>query len=229
MKLILSILMLITFNIFSQQNYLDSLNIDTTKIEMKIQDTIINDSNIIYQIETNSIIILENNNSIGDIIYDRYDTLYVGEEKLVKISISKDISIDSVIDKMKFKKCNTEQIRIDRLMQVEILNLDPEKLIIEPTPKPITQPMEDGTYTHWEWIIKSTKPGKICFLIKVRVIIDKHPKNLSLYKYNVISISNDTYFEIILNFLLTYWQWLIGTLVLPFSVFVYKYHTNKKK
>jgi len=229
MKLLI-LFLFISFNLYSQNNIIDSLNIDTTQLELTIQDTIqLNDTNIIIHLETDNVLLTDTNIlNTGNIIYDLYDTLYVDEEKIVKIAITKDISIDSVISKMKFENCITEKIRIERFMQIEILNLNTEKLTILPIPQPVTQTLEDGTFTHWEWILKSTKPGKVCFIIKVRAIVNDLPKNLLLYKYNVISISKKTITQHILGFFLIYWQWLIATLILPVTFFIWKLKTTKK-
>ena len=165
---------------------------------------------------------------IGDIIRNVYDTLYVDEPKIIRLSISKNINLDRIIKKMDFKNYEIEKLRIDRLMEVEIINLSTDILEIAPHPLISEQPMEDGTHTHWEWFIKSLKPGKICFYIKINVIINNKPKNEKVFKYNIISISNDTKIDMFKKFILIYWQWLIGTLFLPIILIIVKNKTNKK-
>ena len=224
---LLILFMLISFNIFAQ---IDTTAIDTLQtinINFNI-DTLITDT---MKIDT----LIPNNKPIkrdvsqGIFVYETIDTIYVGEPIVLDFSLSKDIPIEKVVNAMKIKKYKSDTLKIDRIMQITIFNMDEENLVILPTPKPIEHTMADGRHTPWFWTLKTKKSGTVCFTVDVSYILNGKPQNITYIEYKIHSISKATFLEKIQIFFIEYWQWIFGTfassILLPITFFVY----NKKK
>ena len=247
MKLLI-FFMLISINIFSQNNdiiintIIDTTNnitinttFDTTRqiintTENFYIDTLINDTSRIDTILPMSDTITSYRNAAdGIFIFETLDTIYVGEPIVVSFSISKDIPIKKVVDALKIKKYKYKKIRIDRKMQITIYNMNPDNLIILPTPKPIEQTMADGRHSPWFWTLKTKSPGKVCFTVEICYMLNKEPQHITYEQYSLISISKATIFENILSFIKEYWQWFFGTFISSIALPIFLVYQNKKK
>jgi len=232
---ILYLLMLISFNIFSQ---IDTTLVDTiqlSEINFNI-DTLITDTlpiDTIIPIDTNN---TKRNASNGFFIYEVIDTMYVNEPKVINFSLAKDLIIENVVRDLGITNYDLKYLRIDRKMQITIENMDNPILMIKPNPPIKKQTMSDGRQTPWFWTLKTLKTGTVCFTVNISYILrdkitnEETPQNITHVEYKIVSISNATLLEKLEIFFNKYWQWIFGTfvssIVLPLSFFIYN---NKKK
>lgn len=82
----------------------------------------------------------------------------------------------------------------------------------------------NGSYTQWSWNVTPLKSGKTNLKIVISVIKDNGNKKEIVYQDD-IKVEIDI-IEQIKFWFNKYWQWLFGTILIPFGVWFY---TNKKK
>jgi len=169
--------------------------------------------------------------NIGDITYNIDDTMYVNETSTIYLTITKNINIDKIIDKIPSFNTNntkTEKIRIHKIMKVTLI--DPLKnifIIVPITNK--TQIIENKEITFWEWDVTPMTKGNYKLKLTVAIITNETGeigKTIEVYNGFIKVYSHQSLFNKISNFLKIYWTWIISSILLPFVFFLYK---NKKK
>lgn len=195
--------------------------IDTNTIDTNIIDTIRT-----YQLEIP--VIEDTSTTYGNMIREiRDDTMILGKTLTIRLSILKDISPEYIIKLKGFKdETQPEKIQIDRKMTTILLFN--EKDVIVNQICDITQPIEDRKSTDWKWIIKPKNPGNIKVYLYVSVINSENINKTIIDKtYSIFVIDNKTTLDKIFIFLSEYWQFLIGTILIPILFFIWKLKTTK--
>jgi len=187
--------------------------------------TITIDSNIIKSITDTDTIIKTKHNSSGIMYHIKYDTMFVGIPKRIKFVISKKI-LNNIHIKEIFNTITTKitKIKITNNIRVELIDPLETNFKIIYIGKDTKQHL-DSLLTIWEWSVTPLTEGHNHLILCVDVFIDG-TNQTTRYEDSIIVISNDTIFNKIIRFLETYWQWLIGTFILPFTIFIWK---KKKK
>ena len=235
-----------------ENNFDDSIEIDTNKYNEKNIDrigdlddndieypksagnkqkhnnetiTITIDSNIIKSI-TDTIIKTKHNSS-GIMYHIKYDTMFVGIPKRIKFVISKkilnNIHIKEIFNTTTIK---TTKIKITNNIRVELIDPTGNDFFIKYIGTDTKQHL-DSLLTIWEWNVIPLTEGTNHLILCVDVFIDG-TNQTTRYDDSIIVISNDTIFNKIIRFLETYWQWLIGTFILPFTIFIWKKKKKRK-
>jgi len=196
-------------------------NIKNTKNTITIIiDSITIDTNLI-QIDTNKL-----KNNIGIMYHIKYDTMFVGIPKRIKFVISKKILNDIHMKKIfNTTKTKSTKIKITNNIRVELIDPLETNFKINYIGKDTKQHL-DSLLTIWEWSVTPLTEGNNHLILCVDVFIDGTTQTRR-YEDSIIVISNDTIINKISRFINTYWQWLIGTFILPFTVFIWK--KRKKK
>lgn len=89
------------------------------------------------------------------------------------------------------------------------------------------QIIESGdTYTEWSWNVTPVHVGQTKLKIIVSIIKNDNKKDI-VYE-DTVEIERDVKEQIVF-FLEKYWQWFIGTLILPFIIWFWKNKKEKNK
>lgn len=179
--------------------------------------------NLTLKPQTNSgVAVSEENQSInfGYITYYIPDTMKVGTKYVIELRITKynTIEFTAKIDTNRVEK----EIRIAHKMEAKLIDIDKAfEIVIGNT---ADQSIEmNKSFTRWLWYVTPKKIGqhelRLIVVIKEKELI----KDIPIYEDKVyvktsIGYQTESFFE-------AYWQWLIGTFILPFLVWLY----NKKR
>jgi hypothetical protein len=171
----------------------------------------------------------------GIIAYSVPNEMIVGKYYSVKLRISKDSNKIKLIlgdreipinDVSVSSKITIESIRVESVMSAQLIS---EEVSFKIEPKSTEfQNIEDNGYTEWQWRITPLKGGSnfLKLLVKVRVKNENEEfyKDIIVFDKNVNVKSNALFsFK---NWINTYWQWLLSTIIIPLIIWIYK---NKKR
>ena len=167
----------------------------------------------------------------GQISYNKKDTMTTNEQSEIVLTISNELTFNEIIDTVESfnNSTHSETIRVSKKMTVTLI--DPSGgvnfLIVS---KNNTQYIEDGrNFSKWSWYVTPLKTGSNKLILSVDIHIDDTNKNIKTYDDDIVVVSNDSIIDVLINFYLTYWQWIIGTIILPFIIFIWKKRGKKKK
>ena len=171
----------------------------------------------------------------GIIAYSVPNEMIVGKYYSVKLRISKDSNKIKLIlgdreipinDVSVSSKITIESIRVESVMSAQLIS---EEVSFKIEPKSTEfQNIEDNGYTEWQWRITPLKGGSnfLKLLVKVRVKNENEEfyKDIIVFDKNVNVKSNALFsFK---NWINTYWQWLLSTIIIPLIIWIY---INKKR
>jgi hypothetical protein len=167
----------------------------------------------------------------GIIAYSVPNEMIVGKYYSVKLRISKDSNKIKLIlgdreipinDVSVSSKITIESIRVESVMSAQLIS---EEVSFKIEPKSTEfQNIEDNGYTEWQWRITPLKGGSnfLKLLVKVRVKNENEEfyKDIIVFDKNVNVKSNALFsFK---NWINTYWQWLLSTIIIPLIIWIYK-------
>lgn len=167
---------------------------------------------------------------VGDINYVVDDTMLIGITTEVNMTISHFVDIETIIEEIETfteENIHSEQIRIAPVMRAKLI--DPTGInfrIISTTND--EQFLEDGDFTLWTWNVTPLLKGENELELVVDIIIDDKSKSIQVFDGVIHVYSDDSFFEIIFNFISKNWMFLLSSLIIPFFVFLYKMKYGKK-
>lgn len=163
-------------------------------------------------------------NIIGKINYVIQDTMIVGITNKVNMTISnKNISQQSIINGVPtFNNNNlyTSDIRTTPIMKARLI--DPKDINFKIVPlSEEEQFIENNDYTVWTWNVTPLTKGNDQLSLIVDIVIDDKSKNIKVYDGVIYVYSNETVIDKITEFLLTNWEFIVGTILIPLIVYLY--------
>jgi hypothetical protein len=167
----------------------------------------------------------------GDINYVIQDTMIVGVINEVNVTISKGVDIKTIIADVKtFTENNlhTDTIRIAPVMRARIVDPSNGINFIIASKTNAEQFLEIGDYTRWTWDVTPLNKGKNKLSLIVDVMYGTNSKSYQVYDGFIYVYSNETFFQKITKFLSKNWQFILSSLLIPFSVFLYNRYKKKK-
>jgi len=166
----------------------------------------------------------------GDINYVMEDTMIVNHSTLVNVTISENVSRDTIIKKVEsFTEENTmvHIIRISPIMRAKLI--DPSGgenfTIVSITPE--EQIVENDQITKWEWDVTALKVGDNKLKLTVDIVVNNRTKNVEVYEDFIYVYSDKTWWNNFIDFMGENWKWLLSTLIIPLLIWLYK--TRKEK
>ena len=170
-------------------------------------------------------------NKYGIVLYEIPDTMKVGNSYVAKLRISNgggDIILEGIDIENNNKKIKVIKSRIGRIMGVKLSNIGDEKDFDIRLLNSEVQVIEEGrSYTSWEWVITPLIHGKK--ILKMVIIIKEGDfvKDVPVYEdYIYIRSSPGFYLR---GFIEKYWQWLLGTIIIPLFLFIWNKRKKKDK
>jgi hypothetical protein len=164
--------------------------------------------------------------------------MQVGKSYQVKLRISRDgnkvqlVNGDrniTIYDKTVKSKVVIESIRVESIMSAQLLS-DSDKFQITPLSTEL-QNIEEKGYTEWDWSIKPLKGGQnfLKLVVKVRIKEDGQEfyKDITVFDKNIDVKSNPGF--TISQFIQSYWQWIMTTIIIPLVIWWWKNRKEKKK
>lgn len=175
----------------------------------------------------NGKIITKNGNVInGRVIYSIPQIMKVRSTYQVLLRIAKSKATLSIYNNLT-GDVTTSEIPVTSKMNVALIDPSPkdDKVFDIIPDNNAEQIIEEGeTYTEWTWNVTPLKAG-ISKLKIVISIIRADGKKEDVY-VGTVEVERDGKAQAI-YFIRTYWQWLIGTLILPFGIWLYKRREEK--
>ena len=169
-------------------------------------------------------------NITGQIIYAINDTMLVGRTDKVNMAISSEIDRKKIISEVKtFNEQNTiiENIRISPIMRAKLI--DPTGINFKIVPiSEEEQFLEDSDYTLWTWNVTPITKGNNKLLLSIDIIVKDKSKSIKVYDGTIYVYSDDTIFDKIIDFISNYWEFIVGTILIPLIIFLYDRFKNKK-
>jgi translation elongation factor P/translation initiation factor 5A len=166
--------------------------------------------------------------SDGRVVYKIPERMKIRETSKVLLRIAKSKATVSVYDNLD-GTVRTSEIPVTQTMEVALIDPSPadnKSFEIVPDNNAV-QIVDDGeTYTEWTWNVTPVRAGSSSLKIVVSVIRDGNKKDV-VYEDSVV-IERDLQNQISF-FWSKYWQWLIGTFLLPFFLWLYKRKKDKKE
>ena len=162
----------------------------------------------------------------GNMYFINFDTMYVNTPKKIKFIISKKRLKSNKINNI-FHTTNitTSKIRITNNIRVDLIDPMGTNFKINYIGSDTKQYI-DSTITTWVWWVIPLTEGNNYLILCIDVFIDGsiHTERTN----NIITvISNETIINKIQFFFMKYWQWFITTILIPFSIFIWKKKRKK--
>lgn len=181
-------------------------------------------------VEVNNTKVINRNSDLleGRLIYKIPNVMKVRSTYKVIVRISKSVALVSLYDSLS-GEVMTSKIPVTETMEVKLIDLSPKdkKYFDIVDGNSAVQIIESGdTYTEWSWEVTPVYVGNSKLKIVVSVIRNNNKKDI-VYE-DTVEIERDLK-EQIKFFFGKYWQWLIGTLIVPFVVWLYKTKKEKKE
>lgn len=183
--------------------------------------------------ETSSV---EENNNFGKrngiVLYEIPDTMKVGNSYVAKLRISdgggeiilEGLDVDNVSSNKKIKVIKS---RVGRIMGVKLSNIGGEKDFDIRLLNSEVQVIEEGnSYTSWDWVITPLVSGNKKLKMVIIIKEGDFVKDIPVYE-DYIHIRNSPGFYL-WGFLEKYWQWLLGTIIIPLFLFIWRKKRSSK-
>jgi hypothetical protein len=168
------------------------------------------------------------NMSDGRVVYKIPAQMKFRSRNNVLLRITKSKATLSVYDNLD-GEVMTSEIPVTQTMSVNLIDLSPadDKAFEITTGDNAVQVVDSGdTYTQWTWNVTPIKVGNAKLQIVVAVVRDGGEKDM-VYE-DTVEVQNDIPTQLLL-FWNKYWQWIIGTFLLPFFLWMYKRKNDKDK
>jgi hypothetical protein len=167
------------------------------------------------------------NMSDGRVVYKIPEQMKVRSTYRVLLRIAKSKATVSVYDSLE-GTVRTSEIPVTQTMSARLIDASPsdnKSFDIVPNNSEI-QIVENGeTFTEWVWDVTPIKTGSSNLKIVISIIKGDNRKDI-IYEDSVMVELNPS--AQLLFWWNTYWQWIIGTFLLPFFLWVYKRYKDKK-
>lgn len=172
--------------------------------------------------------------SEGIISYSIPNEMKVNNSYIIKLRITKDNTENGktvliigdrnipIFDETVDSKVSIENIIVSDDMSAEILCDTNYFKLTQLNTK--TQKIDSIGYTEWSWQVTPQKSGKgyLKLIIKIKSI----EKDIVVFDKSIEVKSNYTYST--QNFISSYWQWIMTTIIIPLIIFFYKKRKKKK-
>lgn len=176
-------------------------------------------------------------NSEGMIAYSVPNEMQVGNKYKIKLRITKNKDNSSKIDLILGERSNNtiheddidskvviENIRVESLMSASLIGGEENFSIKEMSTK--TQALEDSSYTEWSWVVNPLKGGNNHLKMIITVVINDNGSSKDIVVFDKsIEVKSNIKFSV-KSWFGSYWQWLITTIIIPITIWLYR---RKKK
>jgi len=159
--------------------------------------------------------------SDGRVVYKIPEKMKIRNISQVLLRISKSKAILSVFDSLE-GTVMTSEIPVTQTMKVSLIDPSPEDnkaFLIVPDNESVQLIDSGDTYTEWSWNVTPIRVGNYNLKIVVSVVRNGMPKAV-VYE-DVVKVEIDIPTQL-LFFWNKYWQWIIGTFILPFIIWFYR-------
>ena len=156
----------------------------------------------------------------GKITYNIPDTMNIGKSYIIKVRIIRNHNKKNEEFELS-KNSPIINIKTSGTMEVKIVDPSPENnkaFDLEKTNSDI-QIIDTLDYTEWTFNLTPLRKGNFPIEIVSSIIINGNLKE-KIYSQTIIVKSNTGY--TINNFWSKYWQWIIGTILLPILLLIFK-------
>lgn len=164
----------------------------------------------------------------GRILFNPPTEMKVGVKERVEARIAKTITEDLSKGLKGRGLPQIEEIRVNTLMEVRLSgdNFDIKSL------SDMDQIVTREGFTQWDWYVMPLKSGVQSLLLTVTVRIkipnyDEERKNYPVFERKIKVKVNPPF--TIKKFIESYWQWIIGTIIIPVIVWIAKKWLASKK
>jgi hypothetical protein len=218
--------------------YVEKLEKDIDREKSKELIVKYNKQNVIIEDKTVNNQSGQVNTEAGTMAYSIPEEMQVGKSYHVKLRITRDgnkvqlVEGDRSIiiyDERVKSKVIIESIRVESIMSATLLS-DSDKFTITPLSTEL-QNIEERGYTEWQWNIKPLKGGQnyLKLIVKVRIKEDGEEfyKDITVFDKNIDVKSNPGF--TVWQFIKSYWQWFMTTIIIPFVIWWWKSRKEKKK
>lgn len=179
-------------------------------------------------IEVKNTRVVSNVNNSGRVVYKIPERMRVRSTSRVVLRISSSKSTVSIYDSLQ-GEVRTSEIPVTQTMEVKLVDPSPsDHKYFEIVPdNNAEQLVENGeTFTEWSWNVTPVRPGSSSLKIIISIIRDGHKKD-TVYEDSVL-VEKDLPVQVE-YFWQKYWQWLIGTFILPFLLWLWKRKKKEKE
>jgi hypothetical protein len=217
--------------------YLESEPMKENKTEMVKKENVNHLKSTTRNIIDNDTVSHPKKDNIGVIAYSVPGEMKVGDKYQIKVRISKEQNKTKLIvgdrnisinDENVNSNVTIESIRVEPTMSA--LLLSSEAFEINPLSTE-TQNIEDLGYTEWGWVVKPLKSGnnflKLIVKVKVKTDDDVYYKDIVIFDKSIKIKTNIKHG--LSEWLSSYWQWLMTTIIIPLVIFFYKKRKGKEK
>lgn len=223
-----------------KQNSLVYVDESEKNIEDKSKKVIVNrkKENVIIEDKTVETRSSQVHNEAGTMAYSIPEEMQVGKSYNVKLRITRDgnkvelVEGDrsiTIYDETVKSKVVIESIRVESIMSATLIS-DSDKFTITPLSTEL-QNIEKRGYTEWQWNIKPLKGGQnyLKLIVKVRIKEDDQEfyKDITVFDKSIDVKSNPGF--TVWQFIKSYWQWFMTTIIIPFVIWWWKSRKEKKK
>ncbi len=218
--------------------YVEKLEKDIDREKSKELIVKYNKQNVIIEDKTVNNQSGQVNTEAGTMAYSIPEEMQVGKSYHVKLRITRDgnkvqlVEGDrsiTIYDERVKSKVIIESIRVESIMSATLLS-DSDKFTITPLSTEL-QNIEERGYTEWQWNIKPLKGGQnyLKLIVKVRIKEDGEEfyKDITVFDKNIDVKSNPGF--TVWQFIKSYWQWFMTTIIIPFVIWWWKNRKEKKK
>ena len=166
----------------------------------------------------------------GVIVYRIPDTMKIDSEYIVSLRISRKRSIGILVGLVNGGGNLVERdIRVGDNMEVKLeeTNASEGNFKITDLSSGVQSIENDSSYTTWEWSVRPIKGG--FHRLKVLVVIKEKglTKDIPVYEENIYIKSSAGF--VVMDFIKENWQYLLGTIIIPFLGFIWKRRRDKKE
>jgi hypothetical protein len=208
---------------------------DKLALEQLLTDTIINTLKIDSHnaiIQQNYKLVAPDNQTInktyvkGLIDYRKYDTMKMDTSYSFNVTISKNISretIKAAISSFTNHPVQRETIRISKVMTALLVSDDSSFTIklLNGHPEQIVE-MTDSTYTEWDWSVIAKQAGKHKLKMYVSILDSGMYKDFPVYEGEVFIFVKGKFWKSVGKFINDNKQWLWTGVILPFLPLLWK-------
>lgn len=157
-----------------------------------------------------------NENVIGNIAFNNPEYLTVGEPSIIEVRLTRNREINIDSDFLGTGDVTVDSLELTRRVRVQLVSIH-DDLIIESRGEE-EQALDDESFTVWTWAVTAQSAGmkKMEIMIGIANVNDLDPtlpRFMPSRSFEINVKANLRYS--VLNFLKSYWQWLLSTILIP--------------
>lgn len=164
------------------------------------------------------------NDDMGELVYKIPDTMEIFKEYTIFIRISKKININGI--KNSFINPIDTIIKTSSEMEIVLIDNSTDSSFVIKKIGHSTQSVDSISYTEWQFTIKTIKAGDKKLNLIINIIKDNLSKQVVYSKSIHV---NDNAKKDIYYFFVTYWQWILASILLPFILLIFDKKFLKSK